>query len=161
MGENVTENKAIPAPLWSKIVATFFGFGYSPVAPGTAGSAGAVLLYLLVCNLNWFWYAAVTLAVFLIGWKAAVAVQRETGGDPGLIVIDEVAGFLVTMFLAPATAGYITAGFFLFRFFDVVKPFPASYFNDQPQTAFTIMIDDIFAGLYAALVLQALWLILG
>lgn len=159
----MTETQHNPqAPVWAKLIATFFGFGYSPVAPGTAGSAGAILLYLLVCNLNWAWYAAITLGVFLVGWKAAALVQRELGGgDPGLIVVDEVAGFLVTMFLAPHTAGYITAGFFLFRIFDILKPFPASYFNNQPQTAFTIMIDDVFAGIYAALVLQALWLILG
>ena len=156
----MTETKPISAPLWAKIVATFFGFGYSPVAPGTAGSAGAVLLYLLICNLSPFWYLLITVAVFLVGWKAAVAVQRELGGDPGIIVIDEVAGYLVTMFLAPHTAGFIIAGFFLFRIFDVVKPFPASYFDKKEQTAFTVMIDDVFAGLYAALVLQVIWLIL-
>ena len=151
-----------PAPLWAKVTATFFGFGYSPVAPGTAGSAGAILLCLIVCDLPWWGYAAIALGVFLVGWKSAALVQRELGGgDPGVIVIDEVAGFLVTMFLAPHTAGYITAGFFLFRIFDILKPFPASYFNNQPQTAFTIMIDDVFAGVYAALVLQVLWLILG
>jgi len=159
----MTETKPNPpAPLWAKVVATFFGLGYSPVASGTAGTAGAILLYLVICNLHPVWYLLITVAVFAVGWKAAVAVQRELGGgDPGIIVIDEVAGYLVTMFLAPHTAGYIIAGFFLFRFFDIVKPFPASYFDQKEQTAFTVMIDDVFAGVYAALAVQALWLILG
>jgi len=157
----VTEQKPIPASIWSRVVATFFGLGYSPVAPGTAGSAGAVVLYLALYRLHPVAYLVVAAIVFAVGLRAASAVQRAAGApDPGLIVIDEVAGYLVTMFLVPHTAGYIIAGFFIFRFLDIVKPYPAGYFDHKPQTGFTIMIDDVIAGIYANLALQLLRLVL-
>ena len=157
----MTEQKPIPASIWSRVVATFFGLGYSPVAPGTAGSAGAVVLYLALSRLHPVAYLVVAAIVFGVGLRAASEVQRAAGApDPGLIVIDEVAGYLVTMFLVPHTAGYIIAGFFIFRLMDIVKPYPASRFDRQAQTGFTIMIDDVIAGVYANLALQLLRLVL-
>src|SRR5512138_2418640 len=140
-----------------KVLATWFGAGLSPVAPGTVGTAAAIPLYLLLGRLPLGWYLAFLL-IFSAGacWVADRAEALYERHDPGLIVIDEVAGFLLTM--AGSAFGWqeILAGFLLFRFFDVVKPFPARTIDRQLKNGCGVVLDDLAAGLYACLTLHLL-----
>lgn len=142
------------------LVASFGYAGASPVAPGTAGSAAAILLYGLLhrAGLGWLdpW---VTISLFLLGVWAATAVARELGTpDPGLVVIDEVVGMFVTLSFLPVGIIGVVVGFLLFRVFDIIKPFPAAQSESLPG-GLGIMMDDVFAGVYAHLVLRGLaWL---
>lgn len=146
------------------ILAGFFGAGYFPFASGTFGSlvtlpfAAAVAYYYGICGV--LFLAAVS---FVIGWIASAEVLKYTKHDPSLIVIDEFCGQTITFVpLATAMQGnpdvlaVLAVGFLLFRLFDITKPFPAGWADKKICNAFGVMLDDVFAGCYAALVL---WLI--
>ena len=141
-------------------IATVFGAGYSPIAPGTAGSAVTVLILWLVP------FSRVGLVLFLVAvvvvgtWAANVAERRLGGKDPGAIVIDEVAGMTLSVVAFPLTPGVLLAGFVLFRIFDVVKPPPARE-SQRFSGGLGVMIDDVIAGLYALAVLGASHALLG
>jgi phosphatidylglycerophosphatase A len=135
--------------------------GRSPFAPGTAGTVVGVLLYLFVKGLGPAWYPAAAAAVIVIGiWTADRAEVLLGRKDAPSIVIDEIAGYLVAMFLVPFEWGFITAGFFLFRFFDIVKPWPLRRLEDL-HGGFGVMLDDVGAGIYTNVVLQVVWRLLG
>jgi phosphatidylglycerophosphatase A len=135
--------------------------GRSPFAPGTAGTVVGVLLYLFVKGLWPAWYPAAAAAVIVIGiWTADRAEVLLGRKDAPSIVIDEIAGYLVAMFLVPFGWGFITAGFFLFRFFDIVKPWPLRRLEDL-HGGFGVMLDDVGAGIYTNVVLQVVWRSLG
>lgn len=137
-------------------VATAFGSGYAPFAPGTAGSAVGVLLFWPLAARPWPWQVAACLAVFFVGVAAASHVARSLGAeDPGLVVVDEVAGQWVTLAGLPFTPGVVLAGFVLFRVMDVVKPWPARDL-ERLHGGWGIMADDIAAGVMAQLCLRAL-----
>jgi phosphatidylglycerophosphatase A len=145
-----------PAPLLPLTWATFFGAGYFPVAPGTAGTAAAIpLWWLLRLDAVPLWaYFAATVAITLTGIAAADRAGRYYGvADSGHIVSDEVAGYLVTMAFLPRSAFAAVAGFFLFRACDVLKPWPASFFDRDPRwkNGAGVVLDDIFAGVWACL----------
>jgi phosphatidylglycerophosphatase A len=150
-GVNILNKKFI------KLLATGCGSGYSPVAPGTAGTVVGVLLYFpLTC------FSGSVYLLFLLGFTAvAVYVARETEvifhqKDAPCIVIDEVAGLLWTMiFVSPSIYAVIT-GFILFRFFDIVKPFPVGLLQDKLPGGYGVVGDDVMAGIYSNLVLQML-----
>lgn len=142
-------------------VASFGYVGFFPIAPGTAGSAAALALFAFVrwINLPAFEIAMIV-AVFAIGvWAAGqteVALGRK---DPGIVVIDEVAGMLITLALLPVSLTGVLLGFLLFRVFDVVKPWPAAQL-EHLHGGFGIMLDDVFAGIYSYLVLRlCMWLV--
>ena len=143
------------------MVASFGYVGYFPVAPGTAGSLAAIPLFLLI---RWTGSTAVELAaivaVFAIGVWAASGTEVALGRkDPGIVVIDEVLGMLITQALLPATVPVIVLGFLFFRVFDVVKPPPAAQL-EHLHGGLGIMADDAVAGIYAHLALRAcLWLV--
>lgn len=133
--------------------------GYSPVAPGTAGTAGAIPLYFLLSHLSAGPYLLATLGISLVAVAAAARAGRYWGAaDASPIVIDEVAGYLVTMALVPFSWRAALAGFVLFRVFDVLKPWPASAF-DRVKNGLGVVLDDLAAGVWAALVLAALRLL--
>ncbi len=140
-------------------VATGFGLGYSPIAPGTVGSLAAVGAAGLLHNLfAWRPEAIGVLGIVTILpaiWTAEVAARRHGQVDPGVVVIDEVAGQWITLGGA-LSLGWIgcLAGFALFRIFDVWKPFPVRRFEELPG-GLGIVADDVAAGLYGALVLYA------
>lgn len=135
--------------------------GRSPFAPGTAGTVVGVLFYLLVRGLGPAWYLAAAAAVTVVGiWTAGRAEVLLGRKDAPSIVIDEIAGYLVAMFLAPSGWGFIVAGFFLFRFFDIVKPWPLRRLEDL-HGGFGVMLDDIGAGIYTNVFLQIIWRLLG
>lgn len=129
--------------------------GRFPKAPGTAGTVVGVLLYLALQNVSPVWYMVAVLAVTGIGTWAAGAADRALGTkDSPSIVIDEIAGFLVSMFLIPGTWVSVAAAFLLFRFFDILKPWPLHGLQKLSGGA-GVMIDDIGAGIYTNVILQA------
>lgn len=134
--------------------------GYFPIAPGTAGSVVGVFLDLGLRATGSLWvHAAVILAVTVAGvWAAGVVEKQLAAKDPSVVVIDEVAGMLLALYLLPLSwLGYLV-GFLVFRLFDIVKPFPARQSERLPG-GIGIMVDDLIAGLYTHLVLRfvSLW----
>ncbi|MGH7392186.1 MAG: phosphatidylglycerophosphatase A family protein [Candidatus Rokuibacteriota bacterium] len=141
-------------------VATVGGAGYSPVAPGTAGSAvGALILWLVPFSRAGLvlFFIAVTAAGI---WAAHRAERVLAAKDPGAIVIDEVAGMTLSVLLFPLTPGVLVAAFVLFRLCDVVKPPPARA-SQRLGGGVGVMIDDLIAGLYALGALAALRAVAG
>lgn len=137
------------------LLATWFGSGRSPVAPGTAGTAAAIPLYLLVSRLPLSGYLLFTILFTLFSIVVASRAEEILGcHDHGSLVIDEVAGFLVTM--AGSTPGLtqMALGFVLFRIFDVLKPFPAGWIDRTIPGGAGVVLDDVAAGVYACLVMH-------
>jgi phosphatidylglycerophosphatase A len=142
------------------LVASCLGIGLSPFAPGTAGSIPGVLLYWVLWSVaGWPATLCCFLAVTLLGFWSAGEVERRYGEkDPGVVVIDEVSGQMLTLlFLAPTTQTLV-AGFLLFRLLDILKPFPGRRL-EKLAGASGIMADDLVAGLYGNLILRALALL--
>jgi phosphatidylglycerophosphatase A len=128
--------------------------GRFPIAPGTAGTAVGVLLYLLINGLPLTAYLLVCVLVAGIGtWAAGEAEKLLGKKDSPSIVIDEIAGYVLAMVMIPPTWGLIIAGFFLFRFFDIIKPWPLRRL-EKLHGGVGIMIDDIGAAIYTNIVLQ-------
>jgi len=139
------------------LVAAWGPCGYVPVAPGTAGTLGAIPLFWLVRDLPLGLYLLTTAAfIALASFAAAAAGRYWKVVDASPIVIDEVAGYLVTMAIAPWSWGGAAAGFVLFRIFDVLKPWPASYFDRQVKNGFGVVMDDVAAGVWALAALEFL-----
>jgi phosphatidylglycerophosphatase A len=149
------------APLWATLTATFFGVGLIRPGPGTWGSATTVALWWLTSR--WLLPSAqpavaiaLVMLVIAAGIPAATEVSRATGlKDPQFVVIDEVAGQLITLIFIPVSWKSLLVGFILFRGFDIVKPPPVRSLERLPEGA-GIVIDDIGAGLYALAVMQVL-----
>jgi len=136
-------------------LATALGAGYAPVAPGTWGSAVGLLLWFALPSTPWI-QALVIVAVVAAGvWSGGVAERHFGRSDPGQVVIDEVAGMLVTLFLNPVGWRGAIAGFLLFRAADVLKPFPARRL-ERLHGGLGIMADDVMAGIYANLALRVI-----
>ena len=141
---------------------TGFGAGFSPVAPGTAGSAVGVLLFLLLAPAGTAALAAAVVFLLAAGlWSAGVCGERYGAHDHGRIVVDEIAGQLIALATFPASPGWLLAGFLAFRLFDIAKPFPARRIDHTWRSPAGVMADDVVAGLYANLVLQAARAALG
>jgi phosphatidylglycerophosphatase A len=140
-------------------VATGLGSGYSPLAPGTAGSTVGVLLFLPLASRPVAVQAAAVVLLFLIGVAASADVAARLGRkDPGIVVVDEIVGMWITLMGLPLVPVVAALGFVLFRLMDVVKPFPARQLESLPS-GWGIMVDDVMAGVYAHLTLRAaLWL---
>ena len=139
--------------------ATIGPVGFAPIAPGTAGSVVGLVLFWMVRSTGSTWLeVTVLLAVTMAGVAAAYAAEaRYLRRDPGLVVIDEVAGMLVTLLAVPVGFGGALVGFFAFRLFDIVKPFPARQAERLPG-GWGVMVDDLVAGLYAQGLLRlVLW----
>ncbi|MBF0506675.1 MAG: phosphatidylglycerophosphatase A [Nitrospirae bacterium] len=139
----------------SKIIATVFFIGYIPFASGTFGSLAA-LLFVLFLKPGRLLHGVLVAAVFVIGTASAHAAEGVFGHDSGRIVIDEFSGFLISVFWLPFTAGYLAVAFFLFRFFDILKPPPVRNIERAVSGGLGVMLDDAVAGLMANLFLQ-LW----
>ena len=131
--------------------------GYFPVAPGTIGSAVGLLVYLLVWRVNSTTFeVGLIVALFVVGIWAGTIAERYFGGiDPGPIVLDEVVGMLITLAFVPVGWTGALAGFFLFRVFDVIKPFPAGRL-EKLHGGLGVMADDAMAAIYANVALRIL-----
>ena len=143
-----------PAPLLALTWSSFFGAGYFPVAPGTAGTAAAIPLWWVLSHpsVPWWVYLLATAVVTLTGIAAAERAGKYYGvADSGHIVIDEVAGYLVTMTFLPRLWWLGLVGFVFFRITDVLKPWPARFFDVDPRwkNGKGVVLDDIFAGVWA------------
>jgi phosphatidylglycerophosphatase A len=147
------------APLWARLVATFFGIGRLKPGPGTWGSLATVLLWWGVSRfieLRVQPVAAILLALLAIGIgiPAATRVSAAYGKkDPQFVVIDEVAGQLIALIAVPVTWKSLLLGFILFRGYDILKPPPVRQLERLPQGT-GIVLDDVGAGLYALAVMQ-------
>ena len=134
-------------------VATVGGVGYAPLAPGTFGSAAGLLVWWLLPASPWIQGLAIAV-IFVVGsWGGNVAERHFGRTDPGQVVIDEVMGMLITLFLNPVGWTGALAGFLLFRVFDVIKPYPANRL-EQLHGGIGVMADDGMAAIYANLVLR-------
>jgi len=140
----------------SLIFATGFGAGYAPKAPGTAGSLLAILLFLGISHLDLYIYLFTLVVVFALSVYASEFAGRYFNDvDAPKIVIDEIIGMFITyipLYFFPISAINLAIGFILFRLFDITKPFPANWANRIKRPVFVIL-DDIFAAIYAAIVL--------
>lgn len=137
------------------LIATGGGVGYVPFAPGTAGSALGIGIYLLTMHWPAAWQVALLAAIIVAGIWAAGEAERHFGrDDPGHVVIDEVAGQLLTLLLTGVGLAGAAAGFLLFRLFDIIKPWPARRF-EAFHGGTGVVADDLMAGFYGWLVMQA------
>jgi phosphatidylglycerophosphatase A len=132
-----------------------FGAGLIPVLPGTFGSLVGVILFWLIFPLGRIVYAGIVAALGVLGILICSVTAKDLGKtDPSVIVWDEIVGFQVAMYLLPRDWRWVTAGFVVFRAFDVWKPFPISAVEYSFGLGFGIMADDIVAGVYTLAVLQ-------
>ncbi len=140
-------------------IATGFGAGLSPLAPGTVGSAAALLPWLALRELPWFGVLASIVVVFVLGiWASKRVIERLSIHDPGCIVIDEFVGqWLALLPLSLLTHQHswlwLAGGFGLFRLFDVWKPWPVSWADRRVKGGLGVMLDDVIAGAMGALVM--------
>lgn len=144
----------------SKIIATFFGFGFFPVGPGTVTSLVVVFIYKFSLHkLSWPFYLLLLILVFLIGTltstKYSLVLNRK---DPQNIVIDEAFGQLLVLFQMSTDWFPLLLSFFLFRLFDIIKPYPIRKVEALPD-GWGIMMDDLVAAVYAGIIIY-LYLIL-
>ena len=143
-------------------MATGFGSGFAPFAPGTAGTVVAVPIYLIFSPLSRPLYLISLLALtFLAVYVSQEAEKIFHKKDAPQIVIDEIVGFLWTMFCVSPTVRHVLLGFIFFRFFDIVKVFPARLCQDRLPGGYGIVLDDVVAGIYANMVLLVLAKVFG
>jgi len=145
----------------SMIFSTFFGAGFFPVAPGTAASFLTVVLFKLgLYKLFWPFQALIIVALFIAGGAASTRYARLLNRkDPGRIVIDETCGQLIALFLVTPGWKELLLAFFLFRIFDIIKPYPIKKLEALPH-GWGIMADDVGAGIAAAVFLRLILLFL-
>ena len=137
----------------TKIISTFFYCGYFPVLPGTVGALAGLGIYFLVRS-NIILYIVTTLFLTILGFKfSGKAESLFQEKDPHKVVIDEVSGILIALFLLPSNLPVIISAFFLFRAFDMIKPPPADKLQDLKGSA-GIMLDDVVAGIYTNICFQ-------
>ena len=140
------------------LVATALGLGYSPIAPGTLGTLVAILVYYFLSNIPSPLYEITLVGfLFLAVWVSGNAEICFRKKDDQRIVIDEIIGFLITMLWLPKTIRFVIIGFFLFRFFDILKPFPIRRFEKGFKGGFGVVLDDVVAGVYANIVLRLIF----
>jgi phosphatidylglycerophosphatase A len=136
-------------------IATGFGAGYLPKAPGTWGSLLALPLHFFLRQLAPDHYALALAAVFFIAVISAGQAEKILDRkDPGVVVIDEVIGMLITLIGAPNNPLIWLLGFLLFRLFDIFKPFPIRLIDQRISGGLGIVLDDVLAGIYSLIVLQ-------
>ena len=144
------------------LIATGFGTGYLPKAPGTWGSVLGLLLWFGLRHLTMMHYILVLIILFVIGTLCAGGAEKIVdSGDPSIVVIDEVVGQLLALTALPFKPLYVLAAFLLFRFFDILKPFPIGWLDKHIHGGLGIMLDDVVAGLYALIVLLLIQYVTG
>ncbi len=141
------------------MLATFFGIGYLPFCPGTFASFAAIGVYFLIEGLSIFiQIVIISLFIFLGMWASHYAEIILRNNDPKIVVIDEVVGYLITMCFIPFNIAVALTGFFLFRFYDILKPFPIKRIEKFPGGP-GIILDDIIAGIYACITVRIILMI--
>jgi phosphatidylglycerophosphatase A len=147
-------NKDIPPiPFFIKLFGTGFYSGFFPFASGTFASLVALIVFLFPSFHVWYNLLALILIFYWIGVYTAEKIERLVGQDPSIVVIDEFVGMWLSIIFLPISVITLVLAFVLFRVFDILKPFPANYFNNK-SGGNAIMLDDVIAGIYANLILQ-------
>jgi len=143
------------------LLATWWGVGYVPRAPGTAGTIAAVPFFVLLSLLPLYVYLPCVLGIGLVAcWAAGEAERIFQEQDSQRIVIDEAVGFLVTMTALPPTWPYLIGGFCLFRCFDILKPPPIRLIERKVKGGYGVVLDDVLAGIFAHIALRLLFVFL-
>jgi phosphatidylglycerophosphatase A len=157
----MADSAALRAPVWATLTASFFGVGHMHPGPGTWASAASMLLWAALAHalpypLRTPILIGLAVVVTLVGIPAATRVARASAmKDPGFVVIDEVAGQLISLIAVPLEWKTFLAGFILFRVFDILKPPPVRQLERLPEGT-GIMLDDVAAGIYAFVAMQLL-----
>jgi len=141
----------------ARIIATSFYTGLFPFAPGTVGAFGALLFVWIFPGILGFPLLFLTLLIFFIGVWAATEVEKTDGHDASIINIDEVAGMWISLLFIPAGLAWywFVIAFFIFRAFDIFKPFPVNQ-SQKLAKGWGVMVDDVLAGIYSNLALRLL-----
>lgn len=135
-----------------------FGSGLAPKAPGTFGTMAAIPIWYFAASAGMTIYILVSVAVIAVGPYLCGRTSADMRvHDHGGIVWDEIAGFLITMTALPVSWQWALMGFLLFRLFDIWKPWPIGWLDKRVDGGLGIMVDDLVAGVYAAIILQALF----
>ena len=157
----MADSEGYRPPLWATLTATFFGIGHMRPGPGTWASAATMLLWAAFAHalpypLRTPILVGLGVVVTFVGIPAATRVARASARkDPGFVVIDEVAGQLISLIAVPLEWKTFLAGFILFRVFDILKPPPVRQLERLPE-GIGIVLDDVAAGIYALVVMQLL-----
>ena len=137
------------------LLATNFGLGYSRKAPGTFGTLAGIPAFYVMAGCNTLTAVLLWCVIFILACHCSTYAGKHFGVvDDGRIVIDELIGYLTTVLLLPFTWSSAILAFGLFRFFDIVKIFPASWFDNNMKNGYGVVLDDIVAGVYAAVILR-------
>ncbi len=157
MMKNNIHNTVLRNPI--HFISFGFGSGLSPIAPGTMGTIVAIPIFLLVSDLPIIYYLTCVIFIFILGcWSSAATAKALKVHDHPGIVIDEIAGYLITMILVPATWYWVILGFVLFRLFDIWKPSLVGWADRRGKGGLGIMLDDVLAGIFSLLSLNlAIW----
>ena len=132
-----------------------FGSGLAPIAPGTFGTLAAIPLYLLLAQTPLWIYGFIVVLAFAVGIHCCRVTADHLGvHDHPAIVWDEIVGYWLTMIAVPLAWQWLLIGFVLFRFFDIVKPWPIGWVDSRIDGGLGIMLDDVLAAIYAWLCLQ-------
>ncbi|MFQ3574108.1 MAG: phosphatidylglycerophosphatase A [Thermodesulfovibrionales bacterium] len=142
----------------AKVIASVVFVGYIPFAPGTWGSLVS-LLFIYVCNPSLIWQFSMISFLIAIGTWACYKVESQWDKDDKRIVVDEFVGMLITMFGIHLEISNLLVGFFLFRLFDILKPFPIRNIEARFQNGIGVMLDDIVAGIFGNICLRVILII--
>ena len=152
---SISYKKIFANPIY--FLAFGFGSGFLPKAPGTFGTLAAMPLYLLLVSFPVWLYAVLLVIAFCLGilicGKTSEYLRTH---DHSGIVWDEFVGYWITMFMAPVSWVWMFVGFFIFRIFDIFKPWPIKKIDKHVKGGLGIMLDDVLAGIMGALCIQAL-----
>jgi phosphatidylglycerophosphatase A len=155
-----TKKKIGGEGFWVRLIATFFFSGYLPKAPGTWASGFTIVIMYFVWPQQWYIQLTAILIVYMLGAWFAGKAEEYYGHDSRYIVIDEVAGQMVALFMVPVKLFPFLLGFILFRIFDIVKPPPVKAWESF-RGGWGVMADDLAAGFYAVVILQIIRLFLS
>ncbi|MDP2209021.1 MAG: phosphatidylglycerophosphatase A [Bacteroidota bacterium] len=146
-------------PFTARIIATGLFTGYSPIAPGTAGSALGLTIFFISGVGDTYFFIPLIIITFFIGVLTSSILEKSLGSDPSVVVIDEIVGMWISLLFLPSNLIIMISAFLLFRIFDIVKPFPCRR-AEKLKLGWGIMLDDVIAGIYANLLLQIAVLVL-
>lgn len=144
------------------LIACGFGTGFAPVAPGTFGSLIGIPVYFIIQLFSWqIQIVLVALLIIIAVITAHFGAKILNKEDPGSIVIDEVAGQVMTLWAVEFTLANVIAGFVLFRFFDILKPYPIKILEKRVPGGAGIVVDDLVAGIYARIIMVGFVMVYG
>ena len=140
---------------------TFFGIGYVPIASGTFGSMAGIILGYIIYLIEFNLFYILIPILFILGIISSNIYEKQTNiKDSSIIVIDEVVGQLISMMFFMHNNFLVILSFFIFRFFDILKPWPASYIDNKIKGGMGVMLDDVIAGIYTIFTIYIIQLFL-